>query len=244
MKKLCFVFAIVAVLIGMNLSAAVAYQQSTAKTEMMYFQLRYKTPYGVYKRDADGNIVKNAKGSPIIVFKAVEIREHVIIRFNANAGTRSCEYATFDGTLDQDGKKNIVWKSLRPYSFVKLPMDDGGSLIVFSFSWTFTDRGVGVTPATCKIVSSFTTSPNGYMAPQTEKEWNGRNIFYGGAGTFTGYSDGLDTAAWGEVEDMTYAESYAKLPVVGSATFSHYGSGLTHANMRKILEQNLNRDIK
>lgn len=77
-----------------------------------------------------------------------------------------------------------------------------------------------------------------------KKNETGRNIFYGGAGSFTGYSDGLDTAAWGEVEDMTYAESYAKLPVIGSATFSHYGSGLTHANMRKILEQNLNRDIK
>lgn len=64
MKKLCFVFAIVAVLIGMNLSAAVAYQQSTAKTEMMYFQLRYKTPYGVYKRDADRQHCQECKGLP------------------------------------------------------------------------------------------------------------------------------------------------------------------------------------
>ena len=217
-------------------------------TETLYFQFRYTTPYGVPKLDEKGNVMKDEKGSPIVEFDLKTLREHVVMRLQVKNGVSSCSIAYLTGRLDQDGKEEIQWKSVKLYSFVKIPMVDGSSLIFICFDYTFTDRGIGVSPATCKVwgeagvrkdAATGKDSFYGYQSTRTNKN-SGRVIMSGGSVKFGGYSDYDDENAWTNVEDVTFVESCKRLPIWGTGTYSNYGTGpMTSANIRDILHKNI-----
>ena len=241
MKKLIMFIAVVMTVVNLANAGQIIPIQDRDTAECLYFQFNYTTPYGVPKLDSEGNVVKDEKGSPVVVFKMRKLREHAVMRLRSDGDSGTCEFAR----LDENG--NVVWDEQTPCTFATVEMEDGGILRLFCFEYTFIDRGIGVTPGKVKVWSSIRLNVNKetgaadyYTTQQTKIEKSTGRILYGaGGGDFGGFSIGQDGGQW---TDETHLKSDHKLPIWGSCTFSNYGSGtMGNGSIRKILEKNIEK---
>ena len=220
MKKILFALLLVVV--------AVAYAKtndSPVDKEAWYYRFRihYTTPYGVPALDADGKQIKDEKGSTVVAF---EFKRSILtyllrIKFDENGiGQLSIvkEY-------NKDDKGNYVIEWIPIGTLVYLPMEDGSVKGFMTFEFTLEDRGIGVTPATCK----------GYATIKTFEEKDGRRIptqIEGGEST--GFSNGSDDGAWGGVENALNLVPERILPVYSSGSTS-FQMGPIQLTERQIL---------
>lgn len=240
MKKL---FTLVAIMATLTIYAGGIIGKPDASTvESFSLQFVYTTPYGVPKVDADGNVIKDEKGSPIVVFRMRKLREEAVMRMRIENGEGICEFARL---TEND---EIVWDRKTPATFVSLPMEDGGRLLVFCFDYVITNRGLGVTPANIKVWSTVllgtdkATGKATYHSSQMQKPDKEGNIcFASGSGQFGGFSSGEDEGAWANVEEVTFLKSNKRLPIFGSFNITHYGMGtMTAGSIKRILHRNDN----
>ena len=108
------------------------------------------------------------------------------------------------GSKNEKGEYIIEWIPANG-KLVFLKMDDGKYQGFATLEYTVSDRGLGVTPATCKlygVVTDYTIDDNGYKVPTRIK------------GDLAGFSDGDDSGAWGLVENATDLKPDAILSVI------------------------------
>jgi hypothetical protein len=183
----------------------------TVDTDAWYynFRIHYATPYGVPVLDADGNQVKDEKGSPVVKFeiKRANINYLLRIKFDKN-GVGQLSVVK---TKNKDGNGNYIIEWIPFGTLVYIPMEDGSVKGFMTYTATVIDRGIGVTPAIC----------NGFATVKTFMEKDGRLIPTAlEKGEVAGFSNGSDDGAWGLVENPLRLEPEHILSVYSSGNAS------------------------
>ncbi len=205
MKKMLFALLVVLATLtvrGKGIDVEPPHFRTTWYTTLTF---TVNTPYGVPKLDADGNIVKDEKGSPIIALEMRKVIVKELLRLRIDENTGEISFAFGYPADNADGYVFVPCKGFN--SLISFNVKTGTRIALASFEYEFKDRGLGLAPVKCMCYGNVS-----FLVQRKTGEIGLGDI----QGSLVGFNDGGDGMAFSspDVEGASAFHGFFANPIL------------------------------